>query len=180
MAPETKSCRACCSTIASKARKCPQCHAPQGYQLAIFAILIALALILQVGLVLGAVPYMKFRLNRLTRARDMATNRAGDIEIVSSRLHFVPRKGDMAHTGFAIVGQLRNKGQAAIDELRISVRVLNPDGVIIDTFRQTICERLEPGQEMPIKLSKWGDAIHAPEDQYSDHKMTVIWAFKQT
>lgn len=158
----TKTCRTCFNEIDSRAKKCPHCLSLQGslrnLLLAGFAILIAI--------IVGALIWFDFKLDHL---QFRGPNHAAKIEILSSELYFTPKQDGES---VSIVGELANRGDVVIDKISLEVRIMNQEGLLIDSYDNSFYEHLEPGEEISFKLTSYQN-IHLPKEDYANHKVIV-------
>ncbi|NQV22810.1 MAG: hypothetical protein HQ518_00460 [Rhodopirellula sp.] len=159
----TKICRTCFSEIDARAGKCPKCHSLQG---PLKQLLIA-GIILVVATLIGSAIWFDILVHR--RLEPHGPNYAANIDVVSSRLFFVPKeKGHSA----SVVGQLRNSGTVAVDVITLEVRLLDKDGGLLDSVTRSLSEHLVPNDEISFKVPTYQN-IHMPQDSYANHVVIV-------
>lgn len=159
----TRTCRKCFSEIDARAVKCLKCHSGQlTLRFVHFAIPV---------FVLAAFAAAIIWIEILAHHRDRPIGRdcAADIEVVSSRLFFVPHEESRRTV---IVGLLKNVGETSINQTVLEVRITDADGSLIDTVTQYVHSDLPPGREVPFKLSA-SQNIHLPQSEYAHHLIIV-------
>ena len=159
----TKTCRTCFSQIDARAGKCPKCHALQGR---LRALLIA-GIILVVASLVGSVVWFDMVVYR--RFQLHGPNYAENIEVVSSRLFFVPKAE--GHTA-SVVGKLRNSGSVAVDFISLEVRLMDKDGELLDSMTRSVHGYLTPNDEVSFKIPTH-ENIHMPQEAYTAHVVIV-------
>jgi hypothetical protein len=159
----TKICRTCFSEIDARSRKCSGCHSLQG---PVKQLIIA-SVVLIVVLVVGSVIWFDILVYR--RFQTHGPNYAANIEVVSSRLFFIPNeKGHSA----SVVGKLRNSGAVAVDVVTLEVRLMDKDDGLLDSVTRSLSEHLIPNDEISFKVPTYQN-IHMPPDAYADHAVIV-------
>ncbi len=61
---------------------------------------------------------------------------------------------------------------ATLDQVSLEVQVFDENHQLIDSFRGSYGDRIEPGEEVSFKVADYRD-IHLPEAQYKSHKVLV-------
>jgi len=103
------------------------------------------------------------------RLQSHGPNLAGNIDVVASRLFFVPR--DKSHQ-VSVVGLLKNVGKEEVNRIVLELRLTDKDGNLIDSIKQSTRDQLEPGDEVSFKLSAYRN-IHLPQSDYAQHSVIV-------
>lgn len=168
----TKSCKWCFSEIDARAVKCPECRTGQIIlrfkDIAIPVVAVAAVVALVAGIISSGVLG-----NRSVRPN--GPNHAANIEVVSSRLFFMPHED--SHKVLA-VGLMKNVGETPIERTIVELRITDGDGSLIDAMTQLVHNDLPPGEEVSFKVYAHQN-IHLPQSVYAQHRFIIRDAYQK-